>query len=151
MLKSVKTKRKIQILKHSIIVAFKLLKKCNSFHQKTWTGGKTNQTSQHSIKGDIVRSPFDILLKNQKPKCSHCQHVLMYIIICWNFWANILEKKRREWIYYYCKSQCQKFSKVSVFPNESVHKSVAASFLTSTRPTLNLAVTKSNYCYSYSR
>ena len=153
MLKSVKTKRKIQILKHSIIVAFKLLKSAIAFTKKHGLEAKQTKLhiSQHSIKGDIVRSPFDIFLKNQKPKCSPCQHVLMYIIICWNFWANILEKKRREWIYYYCKSQCQKFSKVSVFPNESVHKSVAASFLTSTRPTLNLAVTKSNYCYSYSR
>jgi len=97
MLKSVKTKRKIQILKHRIIVAFKLLKRAIAFTKKHGLEAKQTKLhiSQHSIKGDIVRSPFDIFLKNQKPKCSPCQHVLMYIIICWNFWANILEKKEK--------------------------------------------------------
>ena len=47
MLKSFKTKRKIQILKHSIIVAFKLLKSAIAFTKKH--GLEAKQTKLHNI------------------------------------------------------------------------------------------------------
>ena len=58
MLKSVKTKRKIQILKHSIIVAFKLLKSAIAFTKKH--GLEAKQTKLHNIVSKATS--WDLLL-----------------------------------------------------------------------------------------
>ena len=58
MLKSFKTKRKIQILKHSIIVAFKLLKSAIAFTKKH--GLEAKQTKLHNIVSKATS--WDLLL-----------------------------------------------------------------------------------------